>query len=349
MFKKVIFPAFWAIAVIAIAAALLKLAFFGDDPSAQVQAQPQVGQAAAAIPVSRGDIKNEVTVKGTVQADPAVPVKSTAEGEVIYFYVAPGTQVQVGTPLFQVRKPVESPSGAGSEAGTEAGTEAGSEPTGPTFQYLDIYSTANGTVAPFDLLLGQTVSIGSDAMSINPGTFTASGQLTSDEQFRLFNKPTTATLTIRGGPAPFECKGVSIGEAKPSDKEAAPQPAGIEYGPSGPQPVDTAAVTGSVSCPIPAEAAVFAGLEAEIALTAGEAKNALLVPTTALLGGAGSAQIWVMDDGDTPQKREVTVGINNGEQAEITEGLSESDMVLQYAPGEPAQNDPNGQGMVYGG
>lgn len=203
MFKKVILPAFWVIAVIAIAAALLKLAFFGDDPSAQVQAQPQVGQAAAAIPVSRGDIKNNVTVKGTVQADPPVPVKSTAEGEVIYFYVAPGTQVQVGTPLFQVRKPVESSSGAGAEAGTEAG----SEPTGPTYQYLDIYSTANGTVAPFDLLLGQTVSIGSDAMSINPGTFTARGQLTSDEQFRLFNKPTTATLTLRGGPAPFECKG----------------------------------------------------------------------------------------------------------------------------------------------
>jgi multidrug efflux pump subunit AcrA (membrane-fusion protein) len=64
------------------------------------------------------------------------------------------------------------------------------------------------------------------------------------------------------------------------------------------------------------------------------------VPLTAVEGAAQTGVVYfVLPDGSTEQ-RPVTLGINDGVSVEVTDGLAEGEMVLQFVPGAPAV-DPN--------
>lgn len=126
--------------------------------------------------------------------------------------------------------------------------------------------------------------------------------------YRLVNAPTEATVTITGGPAPFACTGV-----------------GVQV---------TAEGTANVRCAIPVDQTVFAGLPAKIDLALGQVDDALVIPVTAVQGGAGSGKVWVdAGDGSDPEERAVTLGVNDGVMVEVTEGLAEGDTIRQFVPG----------------
>src|SRR6185312_15024097 len=176
---------------------------------------------------------------------------------------------------------------------------------------------------------------GADAATISPGTFSVTGTLTADQQFRLLDRPSSATVTVNGGPAPFDCKAVTVGEA-PDDADAEPV-SGKPMDPFGPMELPAAA-TGTVKCAVPTDVKVFAGLGATIDITAGTAENVVVVPTTAVQGSVDTGLVWVVeDDGGAPVKRSVTLGLNDGMQVEIVDGIAEGDMVLQFIPGAPGE------------
>ena len=89
----------------------------------------------------------------------------------------------------------------------------------------------------------------------------------------------------------------------------------------------------SVRCAIPADQTVFAGLPATIGITVGTVEDALLVPTTAVQGGAGSGLVWVDAGTGKPEERTVTLGVSDGVSVEVVDGLAEGDMVRQFVPG----------------
>jgi multidrug efflux pump subunit AcrA (membrane-fusion protein) len=163
---------------------------------------------------------------------------------------------------------------------------------------------------------------------IAPPSFHVSGSLAPEQLYRLSVRPTEAQVVITGGPAPFTCTGLVI---------ATPLEGSSDGSPTGP----------TVTCAIPVEITVFPGLTAEIVIAGGVAENVLTVPTTAVEGIAESGNVYfVLPDGST-ELRAVTLGLNDGFNVEVKEGLVEGDMVLQYVPGAVAL-DPGMGGLMPG-
>lgn len=390
--RRYVFPVLWLGIFAVIAAALFKLAFVdgmtADAAGGGEQASAQM--STPLVPAVLGTVTNLVQVQGSVVADPAVTVKSTDEGTVDFIYVQAGDRVIAGAPLFQVKSLVEpelptgteDPSGAGDSDGGSPGRAAVSPPA-PVYSYADVLATADGTVAELSVLPKQQLSVGADVASLDPGTFSVSGTLTSDQQFRILGRANTALVTVNGGPAPFPCSDVTMGKTPAAEAGISTQ--AQQAGPGQPAPVAPAA--GSVSCSIPADIPVFSGLGAAIDITAGQAEGVVTLPTTAVQGTVQTGIVWVMPGGAAAPdgtgaegaaaagpgidgtgsegmgpgagaegagaeavEREVSLGLNDGQLVEITSGLVEGEMVLQFVPGAPAAEEQmNGMPGVMGG
>ncbi|PZQ88352.1 MAG: hypothetical protein DI534_12965 [Leifsonia xyli] len=307
--RRWVFPIIWMVIFALIGAALVKLAFFADSST---EASPEVPTGMVTDPttvVSTGTVRNDVTIDGTVAADAAVPARSAISGEVRKVSVAAGQSVEAGAELAQIR-------------GTnEDGTN----------KWSVVKAPISGTITTFTLLVGQQLGLGDTVAQIAPATFSVTASLAPEQQYRLTTQPTEAQVTITGGPAPFTCTGLTI--------TAAAAPAAGD--PSNPGSGSSSVAT--VRCAVPADVRVFAGLAAKVTIAGGVAENVLVIPTTAVEGGSGTGVVYVpAEGGGDPEKRDVTLGISDGTQVEVTGGLAEGDTILQFVPGAPA--DPN-QGM----
>ncbi|MGW6172824.1 hypothetical protein ACWF5H_04945 [Arthrobacter sp. NPDC055138] len=332
--RRYVFPVAWLAIFAVIAVALFKLAFVDGMRAEAVTEQPTAQLVTPSVPATVGTVTNVVQLEGSVASDPAVPVRSTAEGTVNFLFVDAGANVSKGDPLFQVQKLVEpDPTLVAVEPDPD---EEPAPPPAPVYTYVNVVSPAAGKLTELSVLVDQQVSVGADAATISPGTFSVTGTLTADQQFRLLDRPSSATVTVNGGPAPFDCKAVTVGEAPDGGSEPV-QVGPAAVGPFGPE-APAAAATGTVNCAVPADVKVFAGLGATIDITAGTAKSVVVVPTTAVQGSVDTGLVWVVEnDGGEPVERSVALGLNDGMQVEIVDGLAEGDMVLQFIPGAPGE------------
>lgn len=313
--RKWVFPSLRLIIFGAIAAALIKVAFF---PTVAETANPDVPGAEIVEPqvaVALGSIENNVTLTVTVSADAAVPIKATLAGEVKKVLVSQGQKVDVGTPILTLRAEIMRADGLSTYVKIETVT-----------------SPAAGILSDFPALVGQIFSVGDTVGQVAPPSFHVSGSLPPEQLYRLKAQPTEAEVTITGGPAPFTCTGLAI-----STPLAGQQGSDATSGPT-------------VTCAVPADVTVFAGLTAQAVLSGGGAENVLILPTTAVEGIAETGNVYVvLPDGST-ETRPVTLGINDGANVQITGGLAEGDMVLQYVPGaiapDPGIMDPGFNGGV---
>lgn len=173
---------------------------------------------------------------------------------------------------------------------------------------IDILAPEAGDVSEIALVKGQMTSVGTEIYKLTPARYHLLATVEPVQLYRLVNAPTEGTVTVTGGPAPFTCTGVRVQV--------------------------TAEGTASVRCAIPTDQTVFAGLPATMDLALGQVEDALVVPVTAVQGGAGSGNVWVdAGDGTEPEKRAVTLGVNDGAIVEVTEGLAEGDSIRQFVPG----------------
>lgn len=341
--RRYIFPVLWLVIFAVIAAALFKLAFINGlrAEAAAGSEQPSAQISTPLVPAVLGTVTNLIQVQGSVVSDPAVAVKSTSDGTVDFIYVDAGDEVIAGAPLFQVKTLVEPDPALAEEppADSENAANSPQAPAAPVYSYTDVVATADGTVAQLSVLPKQQLSVGADVASLDPGTFSVSGSLTSDQQFRILGRANTAMVTVNGGPAPFPCSNVSMGRTPAAETGISTQAQAA--GPGQPEPEAPAA--GSFSCSIPADVPVFAGLGAAIDITAGQAEGVVTVPTTAVQGAVQTGIVWVMPGGAAAAgeavEREVSLGLNDGQVVEITSGLAEGEMVLQFVPGAPAAEE----------
>lgn len=336
--RRVIFPILWLLVFSIIAAALVKLAFFDGLKEQGEQLVPGGSVQAPVIETTRGTVTNRVELPGAVQNDAAVPVRATAAGKVVYFFVEEGAVVNAGDRLFQTRAEVV-PDVVAPAPLAEDEEEVPAPPPAPVYSYEDVLAPAAGTLNTLTVLLNQEVSVGDAAGTVAPGTFSIAGSLTTAQQFRLLGKPSTATGTVTNGPAPFSCQNVTL-----SNKESGQEPETGEMGNTGDTgstgatgPVTQGEAGGQVSCAVPADVAVFPGLGATITLVAGESQNVLTLPLTAVKGSVQKGLVWIpAADGAAPTEREVVLGLNDGEKVEIVSGIDEGEAVLQFVPGVDA-------------
>jgi macrolide-specific efflux system membrane fusion protein len=280
------------------------------------------------VPVALGTITNDVTLPGTVSADAAVPVKAVAVGTVDELFFAPGQTVTAGDKIYDIKvetvlDPVETTD--------ETGLVTITQPK-PAVTFEKVYAPADGVLSALTVIHGQAVAIGDITGQVAPLSYSVSGSLSPEQQYRLVSQPTEASISITNGPAPFTCTGLRI--TTPLAGADADAPAGGSG--SGAAPSGTGGTGTTVSCSIPADVTVFPGLAAEITIAGGKAENVLVVPTTAVKGSAETGVVWfVLPDGST-EERPVTLGMNDGTSVQIVEGLAEGDLINQFVPGADA-------------
>lgn len=312
--RRWVFPIIWMVIFGVIAAALVKVAFFPDNAAASGDGHSPTGEIMEPeVPVAIGTIRNDVVLEGTVNADDAIPVKATLAGEVRKVIAAPGQGVAAETELFTIRSETIRPDGT------------------PSVRTVTVTAGAAGTLSSFTVLVGQMVSVGETVGQVAPPSFNVTASLAPEQQYRLLQQPTEAQVTVTGGPAGFTCTGLTITTPLPG----AGQGSG-EAAPTGP----------TVRCAVPGDVKVFAGLTATLTIAGGVAEDVLVLPMTAVEGASGSGIVHVVGADGTIEERPVTLGINDGVNIEITEGVAEGELVLQFVPGAPADPDAPWEGGV---
>lgn len=302
--RKWVFPIIRILIFAAIAVALVKVAFFADVSATTDAAVPTGEVVEPQVAVTIGTIRNDVTLQGTVSADSAVEIKATLAGQVRTILVTPGQAVDAGTEILTLRADVVNADGTS------------------YVDYETVVAPIAGVLSSFTALVDQTFAVGDTVGKVSPPTFSVSAAIEPQQQYRLLNRPTEAQVAITGGPAPFTCTALTI---------AAPSSA-ADAGATPPSP--------TVRCAIPADVTVFAGLAAELTLAGGVASDVMTVPITAVEGASQTGNVYVMLPDGSTEARPVSLGINDGKNVEVTDGLSEGDMILQFIPGAAAIPSP---------
>jgi multidrug efflux pump subunit AcrA (membrane-fusion protein) len=326
VWRKWVFPIVKTVFVAVIAVALVKLAFFPDQPAPDPALQPTGTVAQPEVPVARGTISNELVLSGSVSADAPLAVKATASGTVDEVFAKPGQGVASGDLLYDIK--VENPVTPVEQAGPD-GFPIVTTPS-PTFRFEQVRAPSAGVLAAIDVIPGQPVSTGDTTARVQPPGFHVTAALSPEQQYRLTSAPTEATVTIAGGPAPFTCGGLTIeAAADASGDDGAASPGAL--GGTGSSGGGT-----SVRCAVPGDVRVFQGLTAQVKIAAGSADDVLMVPVTAVEGGAESGVVWRLAPDGGEAEQPVRLGLSDGTNVEVLEGLAEGDLILQFVPGAPA-------------
>ena len=364
--KRYLLTGLKVLLALVVTAALVKLAFFPDsEQTAPTAAQTGFSVSTPLVTVTKADVKSAVDIDGQVVADAPTQVPATSVGTVARLYFDNGATVTSGEPILTIKKTEtvtttdngsngsngangsSDSKGAGSADSSDSDSKADTTPkTTEKVTYIDVYAPTTGTIN-YSVIKDQETTVGTSIASISTGTYSATGTISASQQYQLTQAPTSATLTIKSGPAPFACGNLKIGAGTASsstNSTAAPKDS-----------TDTSsgdATTVQVRCAVPADKKVFPGLKATISIAVGEAKGALTVPLTAVQGNYATGKVWLVPDPTKPTKTvETTVklGINDGNQIVVTSGLKEGDSILQFVPGQdvdktgkPNSCDPDG-------
>lgn len=303
VFRRVM-QVLWLVVVAVAAAALVKIAFFPDGAAAPDPDEPGGQIVEPHWEVGRGSVANDITLSGTVAADAAVPIPATASGVVWNVYVTAGQWVDAGADIVRIRGEVLSDDGT------------------PQTVWRTVTAPASGTLSSLTAYEDSSIAAGSAVGQIAPPTFHVSGAIPPEDLYRLIQRPTEATVTVNGGPAPFTCTNLQI--VTPLAGQSGD--AGGSGAPSGPM----------LRCAVPTDVTVFAGLTATVVIPGGIAEDVIVVPTTAVLGQAQSGLVFVvLPDGST-QERTVGLGLTDGAMIEVTSGLEVGETILQFVPGAPS-------------
>lgn len=363
--KRYLLTGLKVLLALVVTAALVKLAFFPDsEQTTPTAAQTGFSVSTPLVTVTKADVKSAVDIDGQVVADAPTQVPATSVGTVARLYFDNGAAVTSGEPILTIKKTEtvtttdngsngsNGASGSSDSKGANGSADSSDSAADTTpkttekVTYIDVYAPATGTIN-YSVIKDQETTVGTSIASISTGTYSATGTISAAQQYQLTQAPTSATITIKSGPAPFACNNLKIGTgtaSAPTNSTAAPKDTTDASSGDG--------TTVQVRCAIPADKKVFPGLKATISIAVGEAKGALTVPLTAVQGNYATGKVWLVPDPTKPTKTvETTVklGINDGNQIVVTSGLKEGDSILQFVPGQdvdktgkPNSCDPDG-------
>lgn len=341
VFRKVVLPVAWVAIFGTIAISLAVMAFGNDDPDPPRSGLKPTGE----IPVrnagvSRGTVENTLTLQGTIAVDPPVTAKADHDGVVNHFFLPVGAKVKIGDAIFQIKsEEAEASSGGDDEDEEEAK---------PQVHYYNVLATKAGRISAYAKELDDPVAKGDAVATIRLDTYRATGSIQPVDQYRLLHMPRSAKVSITGGPKPFSCGDLAIGD--PATDTGTDPGTGEEggYDPDGYRDPGMEGEGGgeggaTISCRVPEDVRVFDGLNMTMSINAGRAEDVLVVPITAVRGLVGTGTVWVLKDGE-PTKRRVRLGLSDGQMVEIRKGLKEGEEILEFVPGA----SPDGQGEEMG-
>ncbi|GAB2537911.1 efflux RND transporter periplasmic adaptor subunit [Brachybacterium huguangmaarense] len=337
--RRYVFPVIWMVIIGLIAAALVKLAFFGGAPATADDESPTADVGAfRTVPVGRGDIASTLDLTATVSPDEGTSVRATDAGEITSLWVKNGDAVQAGDRILQVRVEKEA---AAAPVDPAADPAAAAAPAKPGYRYYTLTASGSGTIRDLAVLKGQQLAIGDTVATLSPGTYSIVADLTPEQQLRMLDVPVVATAQLPDSPDPVACQAPSIDEQDPSkDDEQAPS---TTIDPMTGMPVSADSAAARLRCPVPPGTRIVPGLTVTVTVDLGTATDVLTVPLTAVEGTGTAGNVYVLDDATgEPTPVPVTIGKRGPDTVEIS-GIDEGTEVLQYVPGVAA--DPMETGL----
>lgn len=201
--------------------------------------------------------------------------------------------------------------------------------------YHDVYAPSTGKVSKFAVELGDELTKGSNLGKIQPKNFKAVGSINPLDRYRLMDGNLEAEITIDGGPEPFTCKSVTVGDvaSENADSDSADQETDPSMGQMGSEGESSSESGSEISCDVPSNVIVFDGLSMRMAIDAGSAQDVLTVPVTAVRGLVGQGAVWQLNENGEEVRTEVELGVTDGKVVEIVSGLDADTEVLRYVPG----------------
>lgn len=307
------------------------------NPETPPDTLPAVNLTPQVIDVAEGEIVSRLTVDATVQADPPVEVRPEHTGIVTAIYRKDGQRVNKGENLMSVKSEGTSPSPPGPSP-----SPGGTETKAPKPVTRVIRATASGRVTGMTAHVGQEVSPSAAVASIDQGRFKAVAPINAKEIYKLYTRPKSIKLAIDHGPSPFSCKLLSYGaEPGAGSPRGGGDSGGGPGGPDGGGPGGDSSDSGvQVSCRVPRRHKVFAGVRGKMSIITDSVARATVVPLSAVLGESQTGQVTVVTKDGKHEIRKVKLGINDGTQIQIVDGLEPGEKILDRAPKDPAFTGP---------
>ncbi|MBN9612690.1 MAG: efflux RND transporter periplasmic adaptor subunit [Actinobacteria bacterium] len=307
VWRRWIFPILMVLVFAVIAASLVRLAFFA--PAAEGIGQPAVTENHPIVAVQKGSITNKLSLQGTVARDEEVTLRTPANGKVTAVHAKVGDWVSKGQAILTVKEdPTEDP--GAQDPGTQDQSKKAGKQQAPA-KYTDLLAPRTGKITELPATVDQMATAGEEAGKVSPNTFHILATVEPVQLYRLVGAPQKARVTIAGGPAPFSCKNLTTEVAEDNST--------------------------SVRCTVPKKRTVFSGLPVDLTVQVGSADDVLVIPATAVKGGSGDGLVWVVaEEGADPTERKVRLGISDGTNVEVIDGLEEGEQVLEFVPGSAA-------------
>ncbi|CAM4086892.1 hypothetical protein GCM10009799_48290 [Nocardiopsis rhodophaea] len=297
----------------------------GEDPAAMESMEDVELDRGAPVAVEHGEIRSKVVLDATVRADPAEKTKAKKGGDVTRVWVADGQAVDQGAPIVTLAVPNE-------EAEEPAADDAPAEPTAPKTTEVTLRAPAAGKVSGLgDLENGDPVEAGSVVAEITKDSYRAVASIPPNDLYQFYDRPKEIKLKIDKGPAAEKCEFIGLGEAKEDTGGQHTGDDGVEVPLEG-GPAGGGEAGAELSCRVPSDFKVFPGVRGKMSVITGKAKNALIVPVTAVRGSAEKGEVIVVGADGSQEVREVELGISDGTSVEVTKGLTVDDQVLDPVP-----------------
>ncbi|MGC2941971.1 efflux RND transporter periplasmic adaptor subunit [Brevibacterium sp. FAM 24638] len=361
VFRRVVLPLAFLLVLIIIAVCLGWIAFkpAADDEFDDVGASGE--PADSTITAERGDISNALEVKGRISVDSPTAVKADHDGVVNHLFVQPGDEVFKGDQLFQVRSDDEQEASQGQDGGdaegstgSDSGEEASDDAAPAKPKYHTVIASEDGTAGDFSVKQGDTVSADTQVTELLKKTFTAKAPIKATDLYRVPKLPDTANIVIDEGPKPFDCSGLRLDQgpgttsgSSSAGGEESEDPTGEGADDAGAAPdgsdgggADSGTGDGpQLICAIPDDVTVYNSLDLTMTVDAGEAKDVIVVPVTAVRGLTDAGTVWVSGDDGEPEEREVKLGLNDGSMVEVKSGLDEGEEIDEFVPGTEPEDE----------
>jgi hypothetical protein len=295
-----------------------------------VEKLPEVDLSPHVIKARTGTVVSRLVLDATIAAEPAVPVRPEKSGTVTKVYFKAGQYVNDGEAVLEFKYTPEQ----------VVPTNPKAKPKVPKPQTLYLRATVSGKVADLVAHVGSQVTPEADVFAVDRGRFRAVAKVDSKNVYKLYNKPKSIKMKIDHGPAPFSCPLIAYGAGVGTKAQPDKNQDGVGGGGGGGEAGGTEV---EVTCRIPSHRKVFAGLPGKMSVLTDQAAKVVVVPLSAVLGQTGNGMVTVVGKGNKPELRKVKLGLNDGSQIEIKEGLEAGEQILDRAPEDPAFSGP-GQG-----
>ncbi|GAA3015355.1 efflux RND transporter periplasmic adaptor subunit [Actinokineospora diospyrosa] len=323
------------IATLAVTAVIAGCSTSAAGPS--VPGLAERGSTMTTATLSRKDLTTKVSLKGKVTLNPVFGLVAPSDGQIRYLDV----KDQKGTPTKPTRV------GAVWVSGKPTHIEV---PAGSTFAGRLVDDKVN-------------VTAGMPVVSAKYGGYGIVADIDGAQAYALADGLGAVRAQIKSGPGPFDCAVLGTTAALPPGTipdppaPAAP-PAPNPANPAQPIPAPVAqpepekdSRTPSEStgmrlvCIPPTDIRLINGAEVVLEVVTAQAKQVLVAPVEAVAGKQGTGKVDVLDPNGARQRKDVGLGLTDGEVIEIKSGLTGTETLAVPGPDlpPPAENGAPGK------